>query len=188
MKTEVPGVKGIFCFPSFPLAVACIKENPITLAAVGFFSFKPPIVGIGIMENRHSYRLIRETMDFTLNLPSVEQLDAAHYIGTVSGRDADKLREAGLTPIKGTHVSSSWIKEFPVSMECRVIETIDLGGSHVWFLGEVLTAYVEETYDRSQAISYWGDQYRRTGEELAVMKIEGEGKDARITGLTKPGK
>jgi flavin reductase (DIM6/NTAB) family NADH-FMN oxidoreductase RutF len=106
-------------------------------------------------------------------------------MGTVSGRDVDKLKEAGLTPVKGTHVSSSWIKEFPVSMECRVMETIDLKGSHVWFLGEVLTAYVEETYDRSQTISYWGNQYRRTGEELAVMKIMGEGKNAKAVGLTK---
>lgn len=185
MKAEVSGVKGIFCFPSFPVAVACIGENPITLAAVGFFSFNPPIVGIGIMENRYSYELITDTMDFTLNLPSVEQLDVTHYMGTVSGRDVDKFKETGLTPVKGTYVTSSWIKEFPVSMECRVIETLDLKGSHVWFIGEVLTAYVEEGYDRSQTISYWGNQYRRTGEELAVMKIEGAGKEAKITGLTK---
>ncbi len=160
MKVEVSGVKGVYCFPSFPLAVACIRENPITLAAVSFFSFKPPIVGIDIMEKRYSYQLIRETMDFTLNLPSVEQLDVTHYIGTVSGRDVDKLNETGLTPVKGTHVSSSWIKEFPVSVECRVIETIDLIGSSVWFLGEVLTAYVGVVRELDEGVHEYKDEQR----------------------------
>jgi len=185
LKNEVSGVRGIFCFPSFPVAVACVKENPMTLAAVNFFSFNPPMVGIGIMDNRYSYELIREVGDFTLNLPYVDQLDVTHYIGTVSGRDVDKFKETGLTPVKGKHVSSSWIKEFPVSMECKLVYTLDLKGSHVWFIGTVLTAYVEETYDRSQTISYWGNQYRRTGEELAIMKIEGDGKNAKAVGLTR---
>jgi flavin reductase (DIM6/NTAB) family NADH-FMN oxidoreductase RutF len=185
MKKEVPRVQGIFSFPSFPVAVAVIGENPITLAAVGFFSFRPPIVGIGIMKNRYSYELIQTVGDYTLNLPHVDQLDVTHYLGTVSGRDVDKFKETGLTPVKGKHVSSSWIKEFPVSMECKLVHALDLNGSHVWFIGEVLTAYVEETYDRSQTISYWGNQYRRTGEELAVMKIEGEGKKAKAVGLTR---
>lgn len=183
VKSEVSGVKGILCFPSFPVGVACIGKNPITLAAVSFFSFNPPIVGIGIMKNNYSYELIQEYGDFTLNLPNVDQLDVTHYFGTVTGREVDKLKEAGYTPIKGKHVSSSRIKEYPVSMECKVIKTIDLEGSHVWFLGEVLTAFVDDSYDRSQTISYWGNQYRRTGEELAVIKIEGNGREAKTVDL-----
>ena len=181
MKIEKSGVQGIFQFPSFPVAVAVVGKNPITLAAVGFFSFRPPIVGIGIMKNRYSYEIIQDLGNYTLNLPHVEQLDVTHYLGTVSGRDVDKFKESGLTPVKGTHISSYWIKEFPVSMECKVIKTLDLNGSHVWFLGEVLAAYIEESYDRSQSISYWGNQYRKTGEELAVMHIE----EDRAVGLTK---
>lgn len=186
MKKEVSPSRAIFTFPGFPVAVACIGENPITLAAVSFFSFNPPMVAIGIIKNRYSYGLIQERMDFTLNLPSVDQLDVTHYIGTVSGRDVDKFKETRLTPVEGTHVTSSWIKEFPVSMECRVVHTVDLDGSHVWFIGEVLAAYVEEGYDRSMAISYWGNQYRRTGEELAKIKFVGRGEDAKISGIEKP--
>jgi len=164
IKKEIPGREGINGFPGFPVVVACVKNNPITLAAVSFFSFNPPMVMIGIIKTRHSYELIKETNDFTLNIPRIEQIEKVHYIGTKSGRDVDKFKETGLTPVKGRKVSSSMIEEFPVSLEFRVVHTIDLGGSHVWFVGEVLMAYVEEGYDRSQAMMYWPPEYRRVGE------------------------
>ena len=164
VKKEVSSREGINGFPGFPVVVACVKNNPITLAAVSFFSFNPPMVMIGIIKTRHSYELIKETNDFTLNIPRIEQIEKVHYIGTKSGRDVDKFKETGLTPVKGQKVSSSMIEECPVSLECRVVHTIDLGGSHVWFVGEVLTAYVEEGYDRSQAMMYWPPEYRRVGE------------------------
>lgn len=144
-----------------------MKNNPITLAAVSFFSFNPHRVMIGIVKSRYSYELIRETNDFTLNIPRLEQLDNVHYIGTKSGRDVDKFKETGLTPVKSEKVSSSMIKEFPISLECKVVHTLDLGGSHVWFVGEVLAAYIEEGYDKSQAMMYWPPEYRRVGEIYA---------------------
>lgn len=163
-KKEVSGVEGIYGFPGFPVVVVVVKNNPITLAAVNFFSFDPPMVMIGIVKNRYSYELIRETNDFTLNLPRLGQLEKVHYIGTKSGRKVDKFKETGLTPVKSQKVSSSMIKEFPVCLECKVVHTLDIGGSHVWFIGEVLTAHVEEGYDRSQSIIYWAREYRRVGE------------------------
>ena len=163
-KREVSGREGINGFPGFPVVVACVKNNPITLAAVSFFSFNPPMVMIGIIKSRYLYELINDTNDFTLNIPRIGQIEKVHYIGTMSGRDVDKFKETGLTPIKGRYVSSSMIKEFPVSLECRVVHTIDLGGNHIWFVGEILTAYIEEDYDRSQGIIYWAREYRKIGE------------------------
>jgi len=166
-KKEVSCIEGIYGLPGFPVVVACIIDNPITLAAVSFFSFNPPMIMIGIVKNRYSYELIKETNDFTLNIPKLEQLEKVHYIGTKSGRDVDKFKETGFTKVKSRTVTSSMIKECPVSLECKVVHTLDLGGSHVWFIGEVLAAYIEESYNRSQGVTYWPREYRRVGEVYA---------------------
>lgn len=109
-KKEASGREGLNGLPGFPVVVACVKNNPITLAAVSFFSFNPPMVMIGIIKTRYSYELIKETNDFTLNIPRLEQLEKVHFIGTNSGRDVDKFKETGLTPVKSRKVSSSMIK------------------------------------------------------------------------------
>lgn len=38
-KELVPGKKGIFSLPGFPLVIGCIGKNLITLAAISMVSF-----------------------------------------------------------------------------------------------------------------------------------------------------
>ena len=38
------------------------------------------------------------------------------------------------------------IQESPVSLECKVVRVIDVGG-HTWFIAEVQAAHVREGYD-----------------------------------------
>ncbi|MFX0170596.1 MAG: flavin reductase family protein [Candidatus Hodarchaeota archaeon] len=167
-KIEVPPIDGILSFPGFPLVLVCVKKNIITVAAVSFFSFgQPPMVMIGIVPKRFSYELMKETMDYSINIPTPDLLNEVKFCGSISGRDVDKFAETTLTPIHATKIKSFLIKECPVSLECKVIHTIDLGGTHVWFVGEVVAAYKQESYNRSQAIMYWPKEYRQVGELIS---------------------
>ncbi|MFX0181881.1 MAG: flavin reductase family protein [Candidatus Hodarchaeota archaeon] len=166
-KKEVLPLDGILSFPGFPLVLVCVKNNIITVAAVSFFSFKnPPMVMIGIVPKRFSYELIKETMDYSINIPTPNFMKEIKYCGSKSGRDVDKFAETTLTPMKAKKITSVLIKECPVSLECKVVHIINLGGTHVWFVGEVVAAHKMENYNRSQAIMYWPREYRKVGEVL----------------------
>ncbi|MFX0064001.1 MAG: flavin reductase family protein [Candidatus Hermodarchaeota archaeon] len=164
---EVSGREGVFLFPCFPLVLVCVKDNILTVAAVSFFSFNPPMVMIGIVPTRYSFEIIKETNNFSINIPTAELIEEVKFCGSKSGREVNKFDATGLTPKKAKKISSYLIDECPVNLECKVIHTIDLKGTHVWFVGEVVTAYKREDYDRSDALTYWPREYRKVGKVIS---------------------
>lgn len=59
------------------------------------------------------------------------------YFGRVSGRDVNKFSMTGLTPVKSALVDAPYIKEFPMNIECKLLQAIELG-SHTMFIGEII--------------------------------------------------
>ncbi len=165
-KSKLSGEGGMMQLPGFPLVLVVVKENIITIAAFSFYSFKPPMVMVGIVPSRYSFELIQSSEDFTINIPTEDLLPAIKICGSKSGRDVNKWTEANLTPEKSDEVSSLIIQECPVNLECKKTEKIPLKGTHVWFVGEIVLAHVQEGYERSKALLYWPREYRRVGEVI----------------------
>ncbi len=133
--------------PQIAALIACRSKegraNVMTAAWAMPVSADPPMVAVSISPKRYSHKLISETGEFTVNIPSVELLDAVFYCGTVSGREVDKFEEAGLTPVRGEVVDAPVIAECAASLECRVVESVD-AGDHTLFIGEVVAVHVKE--------------------------------------------
>jgi flavin reductase (DIM6/NTAB) family NADH-FMN oxidoreductase RutF len=85
----------------------------------------------------YTYGNILERKAFTVNIPSESLIHEAAYVGRSSGRDVDKFSRAGLTPVKSVLVDAPYIEEFPLVIECRLKQAIELG-SHTMFIGEIL--------------------------------------------------
>jgi len=167
-KEIVSGKKGILSLPGFPIVIGCIGKNLITIAAISMVSFdNPPLIMIGIVPKRYSFELIKEVKDYSINIPTTELIDDVKHIGKISGRDVeDKFKATGLTPVKASKISSYLIKECPVNLECKVVHTLDLGGTHTWFVGEVVAAHLAKDYDRSKAFFFWPRQFRYVGDVI----------------------
>lgn len=167
-KKEITVQEGMMAFPGFPLVLVCVRDNIITVAAMSFFSFggskgKSPMVMVGIVPTRYTFELLKETDNYSINIPTKDLIPAIKVCGSKSGRDVEKFEAAGLTPKKAQKISSYLIEECPVNLECKVVHKVDLQGTHVWFIGEIVAAHQEEDYDRSQAIIYWPREYREVG-------------------------
>ena len=80
---------------------------------------------------------LMKNMEFTINLTTVEMARATDWAGVRSGKDHDKWKETGLTPIPGEKVASPTIEQSPLSIECRVKSVTDLGTHHM-FVADVL--------------------------------------------------
>ena len=96
------------------------NSNMLTVAWVGTICTNPAMCYISVRPSRHSYPLIKETMQFTINLTTAAMAKATDWAGVRSGADFDKWKETGLTPGQGMAVNCPYIEESPVSIECRV--------------------------------------------------------------------
>lgn len=120
------------------------KPNVMTIAWGGICCSSPPCVAISLRKATYSYGNIVGRKAFTINVPSEKYVKEADYFGTVSGRDADKLAESGLTSVESDLVDAPYVKEFPLVMECKLIHTIEIG-LHTEFIGEIMDVKADET-------------------------------------------
>ncbi len=119
------------------------KPNVMTAAWAGICCSVPPCVGVSLRKVTCSYGNIMERQAFTVNVPSESYAREADYFGIVSGKDEDKLSKAGLTPVRSEVVDAPYIKEFPLVLECRLLQAVEIG-LHTQFIGEVMDVKVEE--------------------------------------------
>ena len=120
------------------------KPDAATVAWGGVCSSQPPAVAVSLRKSRYTYENIMERKAFTINVPSGEQVIVADYCGMVSGRNTDKFAAAKITAVKSEKVDAPYIKEFPMIVECKLIERIEIG-IHVHFVGEIMDVKVEES-------------------------------------------
>lgn len=168
---------GNYLFPLPPCLITCgppERANIVTLSWAGSLNSEPPVMGVSIRPSRHSYALVKTAGEFAINIPTAAMLRAVDYCGNVSGRDVDKWAAMRLTPAPAQVLNTVLIAECPVSLECRVVHTVTLG-SHDLFLGEVVSAQVEETLldsrgeidlGRANPLAYGSHSYWSLGQFL----------------------
>ncbi|MDX9721340.1 MAG: flavin reductase family protein [Myxococcota bacterium] len=139
MKKSI-GAKSLI-FPT-PTWVLCTydesgKPNAMTAAWAGICCSKPPCVSVSLRQATYSYAAVQARKAFTLCVPSESQVVEADYFGLVSGRNVDKFAATSLTASPALSVDAPYIEEFPLVLECRLKEQLDLG-LHTLFVGEIL--------------------------------------------------
>ena len=133
--------------PSIVVMATCVdsegRPNIITLGMYMPISSNPPLVCIGVSPKRFSHRLIEETGEFVVNIPSIDLKEAMHFCGTKSGRDFDKFRKTGLTPTPASKVKPPLIEECYGHLECKVVQSY-VCGDHTLFVGEIVSASADD--------------------------------------------
>jgi len=120
------------------------KPNAMTAAWVGIVCSQPPCVGVSLRKATYTYGAMERRRAFTVNIPSEEFVEKVDFFGMTSGRDVNKLERAGLTTVDSVLVDAPYIKEFPVVLECKVINIVEIG-LHTQFIGEIVDVKMEET-------------------------------------------
>jgi flavin reductase (DIM6/NTAB) family NADH-FMN oxidoreductase RutF len=105
-------------------------------------SHDPPLVGIAVHPSRHTYDMLRFSEEFALNVPSRRLMNHVQYLGTVSGRDVQKIEVAKLPTFKAQQVDAPLLEGCLAYVECSVQDVLPLG-DHYLFVGKVLAAQAE---------------------------------------------
>ena len=119
------------------------KPNVMTAAWGGICCSKPPCVAVSLRKPRYSYENIVAHKAFTVNITPEQYVKEADYFGIVSGRNRDKFAASGLTAVRSDLVDAPYIKEFPFSLECSLLQTVEIG-IHIQFIGEIIDIKADE--------------------------------------------
>ena len=115
----------------------------VTIAWTGIINSHPAKTYISVRPERFSYKIIKETREFAINLVPADLARMADLCGMKTGAKVDKFKEAKLTPEYVEDASCPIIKECPVSLICKVTDIIPLG-SHDMFIADIASVYVNE--------------------------------------------
>lgn len=116
-------------------------SNILTVAWAGIVCSNPPVVSISVRPTRYSYKMLTETGEFVINIPTSLQVKQLDYCGVVSGSEVDKFEACSFTKVVGSKVKAPMIKECPINLECKVFDKKELG-SHTMFLAEIVDVHV----------------------------------------------
>ena len=148
-------------------------ESKVNSMTIGWgtlgIEWSTPIFVAFIREHRFTRELLDKNPEFTINVPfGPHSKKIIGICGAKSGRDMDKIKEAGLTLVEPEVISVPALKEFPLTLECKVVYQQkqdlsvlaekfmpgcypqDVDGSfvgsnrdaHVAYYGEIVSAYI----------------------------------------------
>ena len=112
------------------------ENNVLAVGYCGNCSYDPPMVMVGIVPTRYSYKMIKESGCFVVNLVDKSYKEIFDYLGSHSKRDGDKLAAMNVKLQDGKTVNAPILPDCPVNIECTIVDSI-ITGSHEMFIGKI---------------------------------------------------
>ncbi|MGD8815299.1 MAG: flavin reductase [Anaerolineales bacterium] len=139
------------------------KFNAMTIGWGSFgIMWSRPFVQVVVRPIRYTYEFMEQFDTFTVCAFPPEYADALQLLGTKSGRDGDKITEAGLHPIPSLKVTAPGYEEAELILECQKLYWDDMEKAnfldpnldakyprkayHRIYFGEILLALAEDHY------------------------------------------
>ncbi len=140
-------------------------------------SIDPPLVGVAVHPARHTHDMITFSEEFALNIPSMDLLHHVQYLGSVSGKELNKLELMRLPTFRARRVEAPLLEGCLGWIECGVHDAFRIG-DHTLFVGKVVAVSAEkdafgETWllddPEQKPLHYLGvNYYALLGERLAA--------------------
>ncbi|MDK2799486.1 MAG: hypothetical protein PWP27_873 [Clostridiales bacterium] len=143
------------------LTVKGEKLNTMTIGW-GFIGYmwRKPIFIVPVRKSRFTYGLIEKSDEFTVSIPFDGLKKELALCGSKSGRDIDKFKAFGLTPVDGKIVNTPVINECDLHYECKIVfkqemDPVNLDTAydkscyankdyHTLYFGEIVACYLKE--------------------------------------------
>lgn len=155
------------------------KPNFMAAAWSGVVNSDPPMISVAIRPSRYTHRGISQNSAFSVNVPSVALTRETDYCGIRSGSKVDKVAVCRFKVFYGKLDTAPLIEQCPINLECRVVQTLELG-SHTLFIGRVEETHLSEDcltdgkpdIDKIRPMIYAPEPFRKY---LAFGEVIGQG-------------
>ena len=141
MKKNIKTTEAIFPMPV--LMIATYNDDgtiDVMNAAWGTMLERDQVI-LNLTESHKTVQNIRKRKAFTVSIANAKNVVAADYLGIVSGNNTpNKFENTGLTTTKSENVDAPIINEFPICMECELLD----GESNWGIVGKVVNTLADE--------------------------------------------
>ena len=156
-------------FPMPVVVVAAYDENgkPNAMTAAWAMITDMDKIALFVDPEHKTMKNILVTKAFTVATADLAHMAEADFIGIASGNQMpDKFEKSGLHETKSEFVNAPVIAEFPVSLDCELVEVIDTENVYA-MVGKIVNVSAEESIigddgkvepEKIQALIF--DQYR----------------------------
>lgn len=122
--------------------------NAMTIGwgSIGYI-WRRPFIQVVVRPTRHTYQFMEKYDTFTVCAFPAEYHAALKMLGTLSGRDGDKITASGLSPISSTLVASPAYSQASLVLECKKIYWGDFDPARFLDL-EIDKNYIKKDYHR----------------------------------------
>lgn len=120
--------------------------NFITISYIGIVQHTPPMVSISIIDKHYTNEGIKKTGTFSINIPNTKMMVVTDFVGMNSGSAIDKSSLFDL--FYGELGNAPMIREVPLNLECKLVETINLNNGNEIYIGEIIQSYSSKKYTR----------------------------------------
>jgi len=131
------------------------QANIMTMSWHMMIDFEPPIVGCVISNRNYTFDILKATKECVINVPTVELAQKVVGVGNTSGREIDKFKAFGLTPVPASIVQAPLVDECYANLECKVVDG-KMVAKYNLFILEVLKAWIDPARKDPRTIHHRG--------------------------------
>jgi flavin reductase (DIM6/NTAB) family NADH-FMN oxidoreductase RutF len=132
-------------------------------------SYKPILIAVFIHEESVTFKNIKKTKEFGINVSSEEQTLAVNIAGGYSRREIDKLKvKDSFEFVPSRKINSPMIDGCIVNVECKLV-TMKKLGDHTMVVGRAVAISYDET---KKPLIYHSGRYFRIGSTIEPFRKE----------------
>ena len=132
------------------------RANVMTMSWQTMMEFEPPLVACIVSDANHSFAALRATGECVIAVPASKLARKVTAVGNCSGRDVDKFKKFGLTPLKAKRVNPPLIAECFANLECKVADTGFVNKYNLFVL-RVVKAWIDPAQKKPKTIHHHGN-------------------------------
>lgn len=180
MKKDLKPISGIFPMPVLMIGTYNEDGSVDVMNAAWGMAQSMTHLKLNLTESHKTVKNMKRTGYCTVSLATKDYVAESDYLGIVSGNTvSDKFEKSGLHAVKSEKVDAPIIEEYPICMECKVVDFENDGT-----LVEVVNVLAEEKYlnedgtlklDEMGIISYdpYGHGYYEVGKKVGQAFSDG---------------
>lgn len=124
------------------------QRNAAPFSFFNMFGASPAVVVLGInmrgASHKDSFANIVATGEFVIGVVDSKLAPIANAASADVDPEVDEFDLEGLTPLPSVKVAPPRIAQAPASLECRLMQTVSLGGERALIVGEVIYVHVRD--------------------------------------------
>lgn len=167
MKKDLPVSPALFPMPVLMIATYCDDGTVDVMNMAWGGICDTDKVALNITESHKTAENIKKRGAFTISVADIPHLKESDFFGTASANKMpDKFARSGFHAVKSDKVDAPIVEEYPVTLECKVIECgAAISGFRV--VGQILGVKADESVlgedgkiDPTKIQAFLFDQYR----------------------------